>query len=265
MRETEDTLTAERDILRVNLAKNSVEPLKDEVIMERPIELYVNDEHYAFLSISPSETKELAVGHLLAEKVINDIEEIKSLEASDRRVLVYLTKKTDSLSEKLRLVPTECGSGERNTPAQPWMKEFKDAPSLRFSPQTVIAAAKAVNSLAVMFRRTGGTHSSALVDENGRLLVQSEDIGRHNAVDKVIGKAALKGLRFDRLMLATTGRLTSEMVIKAANIRIPLMVSMSAPTDRGIEIAEMAGLTLIGFARGRRFNIYTHPERVEEP
>jgi len=90
----------------------------------------------------------------------------------------------------------------------------------------------------------------------------SEDIGRHNALDKVIGKATLEGVEFTRTLLASTGRLTSEMVIKAASAGIPVIVSMAAPTDKGIKIAEITGLTLIGFARGRRFNIYTNPERI---
>ena len=92
----------------------------------------------------------------------------------------------------------------------------------------------------------------------------SEDIGRQNAIDKIIGKAALEGLDFKRTLLASTGRLTPEMVIKAANVGIPVIVSISAPTDEGIKLAEMVGLTLIGFVRGRRFNIYTYHERIKK-
>jgi len=94
-------------------------------------------------------------------------------------------------------------------------------------------------------------------------LAFSEDIGRHNAIDKVVGRAALRGVNFRRPLLASTGRLAAEMVVKAANVGIPVIVSLAAPTDKGMNVAEMVGLTLIGFVRGKRFNIYTYPERTE--
>lgn len=258
-------LSVERDVLRVDLRKDSTESIKDEVVVESRIELHINDRHYAVFIFSPSEIKELAVGHLLAEGIIDGLEEIKSLEISKGRVDVYLTKKTKPPSpEKPRLIQTECGSGVGYVPARLWMnvKGAKGATSLRFNSQIIVGTMKTLNSLTDMFKRTGGTHASALLDENGSVLAFSEDVGRHNAIDKAIGKAALEGLDFKKTLLASTGRLTSEMVIKAAQVAIPVIVSISAPTDKGIKIAEMTGLTLIGFVRGNRFNVYSHPGRI---
>lgn len=264
----EQPLTVKHDILKVNLRKGSAESLRDEIVVESRLRVYVNDEHYAVFSFSPSEVKELIIGHLLAEGIIDRLEMIKSLKISKNRVDVYLTEKIElRLSKKPRLILTECGGSEGNIPPHLWMKArgVKDISSVRVNSQTIIRAVEALNSKAYVFRKTGGVHASALLDENGRTLTFAEDIGRHNALDKVIGKAALEGVDFKGTLLASTGRLTSEMVIKAANVGIPIIVSMSAPTDKGIKIAEMTDLTLIGFARGKRFNIYAHPERVKEP
>ena len=264
----EQPVTVEREILKVNLRKDTVESVRDEVVVEGRMELYVNDEHYAAFLFSPSEARELVVGHLLAERIICSLGEIMRLDIAKGRSDVYLTKKTKfGLSRKPRLTLTPCGNETPKIPPRLWMKGklTENSPSIRLNAQTIISAAKLLNSQACVFRRTGGTHASALLDENGRLLAVSEDIGRHNAIDKIIGKAALEGLDFKRTLLASTGRLTSEMVIKAANVGIPVIVSISAPTDEGIKLAEMVGLTLIGFVRGRRFNIYTYHERIEEP
>jgi len=263
---TEQPLAVEHEVLRINLRKGSVEPLRDEIVIEDHIELYVNDEHYAVFTCSPSQIKELVVGHLLTEGIIDKTEEIMGLEISKGKVRVHLNKKAKlGFSEKPRLILTECGGGK--IPPHLWMKtrRLKNALNVSFDSQTILRAVETLNSRAYLFRRTGGTHVSALLDEDGMVLAFSEDIGRHNAIDKVIGKSALDGADFQRTLLASTGRLTSEMVIKAAYVGIPIIVSISAPTDKGIKIAEMAGLTLIGFARGGRFNIYTCPERIEKP
>ncbi|MCW4020200.1 MAG: formate dehydrogenase accessory sulfurtransferase FdhD [Candidatus Bathyarchaeota archaeon] len=262
---TAQPLTTKHEIMRVNLRKDSAEKMKDEVIVEGRTELYINNEHYAVFLFSPFDVKELAIGHLLSGGIIESLSEIKSIDISKGRINVLLTKEVSfGPSRTPKLIRTECGSGARSIPPRLWMKIKgpRDAVSVRFDPQTVIEAVGTLNSSADVFRRTGGTHAAALFDESGNALAFSEDIGRHNAIDKVIGKAALKGVDFRRILLASTGRLTSEMVIKAAHVGIPIIVSISAPTDKGIKTAEMMGMTLIGFVRGKRFNIYTHRERV---
>jgi FdhD protein len=121
-----------------------------------------------------------------------------------------------------------------------------------------------LDSKAAVFKRTGGTHAAALLDSKGEVLAFSEDIGRHNAVDKVIGEASLKRISLEQTILASTGRLSAEIVCKAVNVSIPVVVSLASSTDKGIEVAEKRGLTLIGFVRGERFNVYSHPERIKK-
>ncbi|MHA2121636.1 MAG: formate dehydrogenase accessory sulfurtransferase FdhD, partial [Promethearchaeota archaeon] len=110
---------------------------------------------------------------------------------------------------------------------------------------------------------TGGCHGAAIFNQNGDLLSVKEDTGRHNAIDKVIGEMLLKNNRFENVFLISTGRLTSDSVLKAIRAKIPIVASFSAAIESGIKLAYAYGLTLIGFARGSRMNIYTHPERIE--
>ncbi len=232
----------------------------DEVVLESQVSLYINGSHYSVMTVTPFEIKELSIGHLMAEGIISNLHEILELKISKGRVDVQLSK--ESPMEKTRIIPAECGSGKKKIPPRIWMKPKKPS-SVRFTPKAIIEAAKNLNFSAETYRKTGGTHAAALIDNQGRILAVSEDISRHSAVDKAIGKALLQGLDFKEMFLASSGRITSDIVIKAANAGIPLIVSISAPTDKGIKLAEMMGLTLIGFARGKRFNIYAHPERID--
>ncbi len=116
--------------------------------------------------------------------------------------------------------------------------------------------------LAERFRKTGGVHVAALYSAKGELVALSEDVGRHNAVDKVIGVGTAKKLDFENLFLALSGRLTGDIVLKAARMRIPIVASMAAAVDSGVEAAQLTGITLIGFVRGKRMNVYTYPERI---
>jgi len=255
----------EKELLRFDLRKGFPEPLRDEVVVEDQIELYISGEHHTTFLCSRSQPEELAVGHLVTEGLIGKHEDITSLEVRRGEVHVNLASKLSiRLQGRAQLILTSCGSRGLKIPARVWMKAKRASADLSFrlNPQTIPKATMELNSRAVTFRRTGGTHAAALLDDNGEVLAFSEDIGRHNAIDKVIGKAILKGIDLKRTFLASTGRLTSEMVIKAVYAGVPAIVSISAPTDKAIKIAHIAGLTLIGFARGKRFNIYAHPERI---
>jgi len=264
--ETErEPVTVEKELLRCDLRKGFPEPLKDQVVAEGQLELYIDGEHHTTFLCSMSQPKELAVGHLVTDGLISKPEDITSLEVHRGEVHVDLTKKLAArLQGKPQLILTSCGSRGLKIPSRIWMKAKRASAdlSIRLNPQTIPKAMMELNSRALTFRRTGGTHAAALLDDNGEVLAFSEDIGRHNAIDKVIGITILKGIDLRRSFLASTGRLTSEVVVKAVYAGVPVIVSISAPTDKAIKIAEMAGLTLIGFARGKRFNIYAHHEKI---
>jgi formate dehydrogenase accessory protein FdhD len=126
----------------------------------------------------------------------------------------------------------------------------------------VSESTRRLNTIAETFRRTGGVHVAALYTADGELVDCAEDVGRHNAVDKVIGSCALRKRDFSKCFLASSGRLTGDIVLKAARMKIPVVSSLAAATDSGIEVAKRAGVTLIGFVRGQRMNVFTFPERV---
>ena len=114
---------------------------------------------------------------------------------------------------------------------------------------------------ALLFKSTGGVHSAAIA-ERDQILFYSEDIGRHNAVDKIVGECILKDISLEDKILLTSGRISSEIVIKGAKLGLPLIVSRSAPTSLAVELARETGITLVGFARGKRLNIYSHSVRI---
>ena len=121
---------------------------------------------------------------------------------------------------------------------------------------------KQLNFIAEEFRKTGGVHVAALHSPDGQVVALAEDVGRHNAVDKVIGAASTKNMDFTKLFLALSGRLSGDIVLKAARTQIPLIASLSAAISSGIETAKLTKITLVGFVRGKRMNVYTYPERI---
>lgn len=254
-----------RKVLRVDLREDHIKSIMDEIVVEDEIDVYINGEHYAAFTVLPSEVKELIIGHLLSEGIISRIEMVNDIRISRNKVDVQIDNIKISALKKPQIILAECG-GSWRVPAWLWMgtKGSRNSSGMKVSSETIMKTSQTLNLMAKVYRRTGGTHSSALFDEDGKLLALSEDVSRHNAVDKVVGKAALNNVDFGRAILASTGRLSSEVVIKAANVHVPIIISISAPTDKGIKIAEATGLTLIGFARGKRFNIYANPHRIRE-
>ena len=169
-----------------------------------------------------------------------------------------------------RVVDTTCGI------SSPWRKLIKNRldeakvkeklwseDKIRIKSDIIFSAIKIMQSETPLYRETGGCHGAAVFDLDGILLSVKEDIGRHNAIDKVIGEMLLKNQSFENVFLITTGRLTGDSVLKAIRANIPIVASISAPIESGIKLAFAYGITLIGFVRGKRMNIYTHPERIE--
>ena len=252
----------EHEILRFNRGDFII--LKDAIAIEEETNLYVNGGLYATFHHSPSQVKELVIGFLLTEGIIDELEDVCKMEFSGKNVYVELCgKKSFKVSEKRRLITAFC-SGSQLPPHMLKVAQKLRSNKIEFSVEVILKAIDILNSKASIFKASGGTHAAALIDENGEVMAFAEDIGRHNAVDKVVGEAEIRGVDFNRVLLASTGRLTSEIVIKAIKMGIPILASMSAPTDIGVKVAEAFGLTLIGFARGKRFNIYTSPNRIKE-
>lgn len=234
----------------------------DTIVVEKPINIFVNFEFYAALMCSPTELEELAAGFLFSEGVISSAGEIKSIEEKyGDRVCVVLTHEFIKDSESIRARSTGCGNGSVHLNALENRSFTKAEDGAGFAAESISGFMKEFNHMSGVFRETGGVHSCAICGEGG-IEYFSEDIGRHNALDKIIGKAILKGVDLKRKVILTTGRISSDIVVKAAGAGVPMVVSHSAPTDLALEIAEAANITILGFVRGNRMNVYCCSNRI---
>ena len=239
--------------------------VEGEVAVDVPVEIFVEKEPFRTLLASPGLERELAVGHLLAEGIIDSVEEVERVVSKEYKVLVSL--KTDrrlrlEASKANRLIIPSCGSISNLPNLLDRLRRPYVGSQIRVSPTAIHGMIRELNLRARVYKATGGTHGAMLCSGDGKVLAHAEDVGRHNAVDKVIGRLALEGGDFSGRVLVSTGRQSSYMVLKAARVGIPVVASQAGPLDSGVKVAEETGITLICFARGRRMNIYTHPKRV---
>jgi len=231
----------------IQVTDDGAREVHDDIIVEDHVRLFLNGEHLTTLVASPDRLDELGAGFVVCEGLADGID---SVEVSGKDVYIAAPVKRDVRLE------VESSGGYR----------VLGEPGAVTSSITVTADGIRAVTAAIesdTWRRTGGVHCSVLFCD-GELVTRACDVGRHNTVDKVVGHAALKGLDRSTCILGCTGRQPAGMVAKAANAGIPIVVSRAATTDRGILTAQRAGLTLVGFSRGERFTIYTHPERVPE-
>lgn len=233
---------------------------------EKPFYIFIGKIQYATIFCSPRELKELAVGHLLSEGIIKTAEEIAEITFEKDSICHVSLKPTINLEARLgiaqrfsRIILSACGG-----PYQPQaIKQLKKIESkLTVKAETIQNCVINLNRIAETYRKTRGVHAAAIYNGEGTLLAFAEDVGRHNAVDKVIGVCALKRIDFSQCFLVLSGRLTGDIVLKAARVGIPIIASLSAALDSGITIAKKANLTLIGFVTVRGMKGYAFPERI---
>lgn len=253
-------------ISRVDVVTGKVRRMVDFLAEEKPLHVFLGKTHYATIFCSPTNLKELAVGHLLSEGIVKSIGEVEEVSLEEESVCNVRLKSSIDVEERLKLLKpysrvvfSACGS---RSPYQFLGKLPKITSSLGVKAEVVLRCVNRLNYDAKVFRKTGGVHAAAIFSSNGHLVVLAEDVGRHNAVDKVIGMASLGKIGLASCFLALTGRLTGDVVLKAARMGLPIVASLAAAIDSGVVIARDANLTLVGFVRGKRMNVYTAPERI---
>lgn len=244
-----------------------MESVEDVVAKEFPLTIVLNDEVLVNLVCFPSERKQLAIGYLFTERLISKIDDIKEAQEDNKRGIVWVrTKhKIKNLNEinKRRTITTGCGKGVTFQSGDKGEGLNKMRSDLRISPEEIQKLNRQLKTRSELYRETGCVHSAALCDRN-KIIVYSEDIGRHNVIDKIIGKCLLEGIETSDSILIMSGRLSSEIILKAAVGGIPIVISRAAPTDISVKIAKEVDMTLIGFARGHRMNIYSGERRIVE-
>ncbi|MBQ3078178.1 MAG: formate dehydrogenase accessory sulfurtransferase FdhD, partial [Clostridia bacterium] len=233
-------------------------PMSDSVIREHRHRIFVGGEPYADLICIAQDLEALTVGHLMNEGAIRGREDLLALTVDEQGAHVTLAEAAPLIETGVRTVGT--GLGAPRSAAFRALEKRAPEPlvsSLTFRLEDIVPLVESFQESSELFTATGGVHSCALCDSKGKLLYFMEDLGRHNAFDKVIGAALLDGISPSECFLMTSGRVPSDMLIKAVKARLPLVVSRSAPTDVAIEMAVQYGVTLCGFARGDRMNLYT--------
>jgi FdhD protein len=250
----------------------------DVVAVEEPLEVRVNGSPFAVIMRTPGADRELAAGFLLAEDVIRGsgelgtIEYCEDAEAEARGNTLNVTVIGDAverlairLGERRQVMMTaSCGLCGRRT-----IETLRSRAAAVDGRWTVAAAVvrslpSRLREMQTVFSTTGGLHAAGLFAAQGALQLVAEDVGRHNAVDKIVGRRLLEdALPLDGSMLLVSGRASFELVQKALLAGIPLIAAVSAPSSLAVDLAQQSGITLCGFVRGDSFNVYAHPHRVE--
>jgi FdhD protein len=230
-----------------------VEEVMADVVRDQPLTLYVNGDQFLTLLCSPFNLEALVVGYLWMEKVIEGVSDIASLEVSEIDGRADVTLKRPVTLPTERILTSGCGGGItfRIDP-----RLFQPLHStLRITPPELAARLKDLFGAAVHYRASRGIHGAALTDGQS-LLVIAEDVGRHNAVDKVKGEALLRGIPTADRILLSTGRVSSEMLLKASRMAVPLVASRTSPTEMAVALAEQLGITVVGYLRPDSLNVY---------
>jgi FdhD protein len=224
----------------------------------------MNDVEVATMQATPDDLEELAVGYLVSEGLLSDRGALTRTDVDYRRGLCYVTtgeEVPDELTYRRRYITSGCGQGVTFASVGHARDLEPVTDETVVGAETLQGLMRDMNQLADKYRDTGGMQACALA-RDGSVLIVREDVGRHNAVDKLLGRAWLDGTPTAGAVLLSTGRISYEMAVKAAKARVPLVVSKSAVTDLAADIARDLGITVIGYCRGAGMVVYTHPHRV---
>ena len=249
-------------VLRITAEGGS--DVEEMVARELPVTILLNDQELVTMLCYPVDLKFLAVGFLASEGLVRSKGEIRLVTVDDKRGVVRVTTSADREVDPglifKRIISSGCGRGAS-------FYSVADTSSLKVNSDMNMAAGdiftlvNAFQHRSQLYTMTHGIHSAALCDSKN-ILVFCEDIGRHNAIDKIFGRCLLEDIPTENRAIVTSGRITSEILHKIAKRNIPIIISISAPTNLGVRIADTLGITLIASVRGKKMSVYTHRQRV---
>jgi len=237
------------------------EARSSETIVESPVSLTVNGQVWLTFMCTPIETEAMAVGFLFNESVIDRIEELADVRVCEHGDNVDVWLKHPVEQPKSWKRTSGCSGGLTAVETLAKSDVSFQAGTPRFEPEKIGGLVDMLFESQSLYRETGGVHTSAMSDGQ-TILLAAEDIGRHNTLDKLAGLCLMKDIWPSPRLLITTGRISSEMLQKAARMQSPILISRTSPSSLSIEMAEKYGITLVGYARRQRFNVYSCPERV---
>ena len=260
MKQTVDELSSNNVTPSVTCNFYSGEEWRRETVSvpgEMSLTIFINGQEAATILCTPTKLTHLVLGFLYSEGIIENRNDVASLRVCEEEPIadVRLTKADYTVPAK-RTITSGCGSGVSFK-----TQALKVDSDLLVTPEEVLSLMKQLYQQQSLFQSVGGIHCSALCDRK-QILVLAEDIGRHNTLDKIMGECLMRGMPTRDHILLTTGRISSEMLLKAARIQTPIVVSRGSPTNRAIELGNELGITVIGYARGSRLSVFSAAEKV---
>ena len=248
-----------RKIVRV--VQGQSEHAERRVVTEYPLRLRVNGRDLATLVCSPHQLNFLLAGFFRLQGFINNLDYILSMGVCDDYGLAELRIRAELPQHLQPTLTSGCGTGIAFNLPHNLLDLSRQRPR-SYSIAGLFSLMKDLQSQAEQYRSHGGIHSADIGDADG-LLLYAEDIGRHNTFDRLAGEALFKKIELQDKILVTSGRVSSEMVAKAARLAIGLIASRTSPTDKAIELCEQAGISLVGYLRGNSMEIYSHPQQID--
>lgn len=238
---------------------------EDFYVTEFPLTIMVNGEEFATIICSPTNMEELVLGFLASEGAILKRDELKSIQIDDSKGFAHV-ELTKSLGDRFeystkRMIASCCGKSREFYFHNDAAIAKTSISKIELHPQQILRMMTQLQSASVIFKQTGGLHNAAISDGN-TFFEHRQDIGRHNALDKLYGYCIQRHISVRDKVLIFSGRISSEILIKAAKIGVGVILSKSSPTTLAVQLAKDLNITAIGFIRDGNFNIYSHPERI---
>ncbi len=258
--ESQQTAGGLKPAAYISINNGSVVPVAGEVVNETLVCISVNGQEVATFMCSPTDLDQLALGFLYNEQFINSRREVRSIHISkgDSCVDVWLYN-TDFEVPERRIITAGCGGGitfdDLSGQHDPLISDRTASPAI------LADQMKEMHMGAGLYHRARGIHTAALADDNS-LLLQVEDIGRHNCLDKLAGAALLNDISPKDHLLFTSGRISSEMINKARRLQTPIVCSRTSPTALSVALADAWNISVVAYVRQNRMRVYTHPERI---
>ena len=242
--------------------------VEDEVIREVKLTIFVNKRRVGALMSVPVDLKELAIGYLMSESIIEDVKDIEKIELKDidtKNFELHVESKVNEKNiDRLDLegvIVSGCGRGVSTQISKVAIDGAIMRDDFKIEANLLFEEMAKFYTQCPLYEQTGCVHTAKVYFDKDTYFI-GEDIAQHNTIDKAVGKARLAGVDVSKSFLMVSGRLSSEMVAKAVTHQIPILASRTASTCRGVNIADKFGLTLIGFVRGEKMNIYRNPQRI---
>lgn len=234
---------------------------RNKVVEEALVEVYINNEKKVVFMCTPLNIKELAIGHLIARGIIKSVEDIKDIKVIKEKLQIFIEAK--NYNEEKYSVPNIILSGcSSATFSEEYYNMEGITSDYSVSMDEIVDLSTILVEEAELYKKSGGIHGCAIKADNDAFCLR-EDIGRHNAVDKAIGFMHMNGYALNNAIIASTGRISLDMILKAVAVNAPIVTSLSVPSNLAIKLAEKFGITVVGRVKSKKPIVYTNIQRIK--